>query len=133
MQIKTIKNKNIKWWVGIISCVSLFIIIIFFSYEKMSFIWKGIKIQATLEEKTDSSLAIITGNAEKAVYVSLNGREIFIDKNGNFSEPISMLPGFSIVTLNARDKFGKTAEKKFEIVKKEDAKAIAFKSDEIIN
>ncbi|MFA5773617.1 MAG: hypothetical protein WC908_03015 [Candidatus Paceibacterota bacterium] len=131
--MKIIKNKNIKWWIGTISCVLLFVVIIFFGYEKMSFIFNGIKIEAVLEQKDDSSLAVVSGNAEKAVYITLNGREIFIDKEGNFSESIIILPGFSIVTLNARDKFGKTAEKKFVIVTKENASAIAFKSSEIIN
>jgi len=124
--MREIKNKNIKWWLGIMSCVILFVIIMIFGYEKMSFVFNGIKIEAVLEQKDDSSLAIVSGNAEKAVYITLNGREIFIDKEGNFSESIIILPGFSIVTLNARDKFGKTAEKKFQIVVKEDAKAIAL-------
>jgi len=131
--MKIIKNKNIKWWIGIMSCVALFAIIMIFGYEKMSFIFNGIKIEAVLEQKDGSSVAVVKGNAEKAVYISLNGREIFIDKEGNFSESIVILPGFSIVTLNARDKFGKTAEKKFQVVVKENAKAIAFKSSEIIN
>jgi len=133
MQFKTIKNKNMKWWLGIISCITLFAIIIFFGYEKMNFIFKGVKIEATLEQKEDSSIAVVEGNADKAVYITLNGREIFIDKDGDFSESIAVLPGFSIITLNARDKFGKTAEKKFEVVMKKDAEAIAFKSNEIIN
>ena len=115
------------------SCVALFAIIIVFSYEKMCFLIKGVKIEATIEQKDGSSLAVVRGVASKATYITLNGREIFIDKAGNFSESIAVLPGFSIVTLNAKDKFGKTAEKKFEIVKEENAKAIAFKSNEIIN
>lgn len=131
--VKFIKNKNMKWWVGIMSCVLLFAIIGIFSYEKMCFIWHGVKIEATLEKKVDSSLAVVKGRAEKATHLTLNGREIFIDKEGNFSESIAMLPGFSVVTLNAKDKFGKTAEKKFEIVIEKDAKAIAFENSPIIN
>lgn len=122
-----------KWWVGIISCVALFTIIGIFGYEKMSFIWNGVKIQATIDQSASSSLAIVRGVAEKATHITLNGREIFIDKNGNFSESIAMLPGYSIVTLDAKDKFGKTAEKKFEVVLEDNAKAIAFKSVEVIN
>jgi hypothetical protein len=133
MQLRIIKNKNMKWWVGIISCVALFSIIMFFSYEKMNFMVMGVKIEAKIEQSNDSPLAKVVGNADKAIFLSLNGREIFIDKNGNFSESISMLPGFSIVTLNAKDKFGKTAEKKFQIVKEKEVPTFAFKSSEIIN
>jgi len=126
MQIKKLKNKNMKWWIGIISCATLFFIIAIFGYEKMCFLFKGVEIEATMEKQNNSSLAEIKGNASKAVYLSLNGREIFIEKNGDFSESISMLPGFSIVTLNAKDKFGKTAEKKFEVVIDKNAPAIAL-------
>lgn len=121
-----------KWWVGITSCIALFAIITVFSYEKMYFLFKGVKIEATIEQKDTSPLVIVKGVAAKATYIALNGREIFIDKDGNFSEVVAILPGFSVITLNAKDKFGKTAEKKFEIVTGENAKAIAFRSDEII-
>lgn len=131
--MKRIKNKNIKWWLEIISCVALFAIIAVFSYEKTSFLLKGVKIEATIEQQNSSSLAVVKGVAAKATYITLNGREIFIDKDGNFSEVVAMLPGYSVLTLDAIDKFGKTAEKKFEVVTEGNAKAIAFKSSEIIN
>ena len=122
-----------KWWIGIGSCVLLFAIIGIFGYEKMCFVWKGVEIKATIEKQEGSSLAVIKGIAAKATRITLNGREIFIDKEGNFSESIAVLPGFSVVTLDAKDKFGKTAMKKFEIVKEENAPAIAFKSVQVIN
>jgi len=131
--MKFIKNKNIKWWVRIGSCTALFLVIMIFSYAKMNFVFRGVEIKATIEQKDDSSIATVKGTASKATYITLNGREIFIDKEGNFSESIAVLPGFSVVTLNARDKFGKTAMKKFEIVQEGNAPAIAFKSREIIN
>lgn len=133
MKLKTIKNKNIKWWVGIGSCLLLFIVITVFSYAKMSFVFKGVEIEAQIEQKEGSTLATVKGVASKATYITLNGREIFIDKEGNFSETISILPGFSVITIDAKDKFGKTAEKKFEIVRQKNAEAIAFENNEIIN
>lgn len=133
MQIKNIKNKNLKWWIGITSCLILFLIIGVFSYEKMSFIFRGVKIQAEIEAQPDSSLVRVKGVASKATHISLNGREIFINKNGDFSESIILLPGLSVVTIHARDKFGKIDEKKFEIVREENTPAFAFKNGEVIN
>lgn len=127
--MKTIKNKDIKWWIGAIACFSLFAVIGIFSYKKMSFIFNGVKIEVKMEQKENSSLATIIGTAKNAKYIALNGREIFIDKEGNFSEIISILPGFSIITLNAKDKFGKTAEKNFKIVTEKNAEAIALLND----
>lgn len=133
MGSKLKKGRNLKWWIARIACVALFTVIMIFGYTKMSFILKGVKISAIMEQKDDSPLTLIKGTATKAIHLTLNGREIFIDKDGNFSEYISILPGFSVIALKAEDKFGNIAEKKFEIVKKGDAKTIAFKSDDIIN
>lgn len=108
-----------KWWVGTISFAILFIGIATFAYMKMGFLIKGVKIQASINHDDTSPVVKITGNAKNAIYLSLNGREIFIDKDGSFTEPVALLPGLSVVTLDAQDKFGKTASKKFEVMYKE--------------
>jgi len=115
--MKSIRGKNIKWWIEIILCVVLFAIIFLFSYEKMIFVIKGVKIEAQVEQQDDSSVVTVYGKAIKATRLTLNGREIFIDGDGNFSEKVAILSGLSIITIRAEDKFGKVTEKKFKIVK----------------
>ena len=124
--MKSIKNKNIKWWLGFTSCMVLFLFIGVFSYFKMSFILNGVQIQASIEHNDGTSLATVTGNADNAVHLSLNGREIYIDKDGSFKEPMILIPGFSVITINATDKFGKSKEKKFQMVYKEGAPLVAM-------
>ena len=134
--IKKIKDKNIKWWIQISSCVFLFSFIVIFGYAKINFVIKGVQIDAKIERNTDSSLVKISGNALNSVLLSLNGREIFIDENGNFSETVGLLPGFSVISLEAKDKFGKSAKQKFSLVQEEDGKWVALKETkekEIIN
>lgn len=133
--IKDLKEKNIKWWFGTGSCVLLFVIIGIFVYAKMNFVLRGVRIEAELVRKENSEVITVKGNAEKAILLTLNGREIFIDQDGNFTEVVSPLPGYSVITLFAKDKFGKTAEKKFELYVNEkeivnDASAIA--SEELV-
>lgn len=125
---RIIKNKNMKWWVGTVSFILLFGTIFVFGYKKMCFVWNGVELQVAMEKQENSSLIKISGKAERAVKLELNGREIFIDKQGNFSEYVSPLPGFSIIKINAVDKFGKKIEKKFEIVRENNAEAIAFEN-----
>jgi len=129
---KDLKEKNIKWWLGTGSCVLLFVIIGIFVYFKMNFIWRGVQIQAELIHNDNSKVITVQGNAEKAIFLTINGREIFVDPKGDFKEMVSPLPGYSVVTIFAKDKFGKTAEKKFELYTNsneekivEDASAIA--------
>ena len=127
MKTRAIKSKNIKWWIGIISCIALFAVISVFGYKNMCFVFKGVEINASIEKSSDTSLATVIGKAPRATHLTLNGREIFVDKDGNFNETISVLPGFSVITINAEDKFGKTAEEKFEMVYEGNAPAIAMR------
>ncbi len=92
----------------------------------MDFVMKGVRIEASLTQNKSSSLVQVFGNAKNSIHLSLNGREIFIDKQGNFSETVGLLPGLSIISLHASDKFGKSAEKKFTIISNESAEAIAL-------
>jgi len=123
--MKEVKNKNIKWWLGVTSCTILFAFIGVFAYMKMSFLFKGVTIIADIERHENTSVATVSGYAKNATFISLNGREIFIGKDGNFSESIALIPGFSVVTIDAYDKFGKNKEKKFQLVYKESAKLVA--------
>ena len=122
-----------KWWLGTISYMMLFLVIGTFSYMKMDFLWKGVQIVATIEHTEHSPLIQIKGNAKNATYISLNGREIFIGPDGTFIEPVALLPGLSVLTLNAQDKFGKTTEKKMELMYKESTGSVAYNEIEINN
>jgi hypothetical protein len=125
--MRTLKHKNAKWWIGAGSFILLFAGIGTFAYMKMDFILKGVQIEAVIDHtNTASSLIQIKGNAKNAVYLSLNGREIFIDENGMFTEPVVLLPGLGVVTLEAQDKFGKSSEKKFEIVYADESPTVAL-------
>jgi hypothetical protein len=111
-----LKDKNIKWLIIRGSGILLFVAIIAFGYFNTLMITRGVKLTASIDKTGSSPLVYIKGNAKNATYLALNGREIFIDKDGAFTEPVALLPGLSVVTLEAQDKFGKNAEKKFEIV-----------------
>ncbi len=49
----------------------------------------------------------IRGKAEDISRLTLNGRAIFTDAHGNFSEQLLLAPGLNIIKLEAQDKFGK--------------------------
>lgn len=99
--------------------MALFLSISVYSYAKMRVVINGVKVKADIERTENSPLAFIKGNARNAIYVSLNGREIFIDKDGTFKEPIALLDGLGVVTLEAQDKFGHTSKKQFQVVYKD--------------
>ena len=51
--------------------------------------------------------------------LNLNGRQIYTDKNGHFSEVVILFAGYNVLELKARDKFGREQVTKMEVVYRE--------------
>lgn len=98
----------------------LFVIIyaIFISRDLIS----GVKIRDVnlIDGSTHTESVIkVTGNAEHAIKLTLNGREISVDQEGNFSETIALLLGYNIINITAQDKFGYMDEKNYQLIYKD--------------
>lgn len=103
--------------IGIIALFFLFIILYGFLRSKNLIF--GVKIaQVNLIDGATLTKEIIkiTGNAKNAIHLTLNNREIFIDSNGNFEEDFALLPGYNIINIQAKDKFGKSDEKNYQVM-----------------
>ncbi len=61
-------------------------------------------------------LVQVAGSAPRVKDLTLNGRSIFIDMEGNFDERLLLLPGYNIIELTARDVGGKEARHTIELV-----------------
>ncbi len=132
MNTHHIQNKNMAFWVRTSVCVILFSIICVFSYQNMKEILHGVQVSAQLNTSTTTSVSKISGVAKNATYLSLNGREIFIDKNGAFTEDVALPDGYSVVTLTARDAFGTKRDKTLEVYTT-NSKSVAVGQSQIIN
>jgi hypothetical protein len=66
-----------------------------------------------------SSRTTLVGEAKNISFLTLNGRRIFTDERGLFKETILLPEGYSIHTLEAKDRFGHTVEKRLELVYKQ--------------
>jgi hypothetical protein len=58
----------------------------------------------------------IHGEAKNIASITFNGRQIFTDKNGNWSEEFVLSDGYNIIKIAAKDKFGRSTEKIIELV-----------------
>lgn len=103
-----------------ISVVGIFFLFIalFGFYRSYNLIF-GVKIKGV--NLTDGaihtgSVTEVSGNAANAKNLTLNGREISVDKDGNFNEKIALLSGYNIVTIKAVDKFGHVDEEDFRLI-----------------
>lgn len=58
----------------------------------------------------------VKGQVQRVKDISLNGRPLLIDEEGNFDEDLLLFPGYNVALLTAIDKFGRTIEYKLELV-----------------
>ena len=65
-----------------------------------------------------TSLVVAKGSARNASFLTLNGRPIFTDEQGYFHESLLLEEGYSIMTFEAKDRFGHSVEKRLELVYK---------------
>jgi hypothetical protein len=59
----------------------------------------------------------IIGRVERANTITLNGKAITIDEQGNFDETIIVFPGTNILTLVARDQFERSVREQIQVVR----------------
>lgn len=64
------------------------------------------------------SLVTVTGTASAITHLSLNDRPIHTDTQGNFAEELLLAPGYNVVTVEARDRFGRETKEVLELIHK---------------
>ena len=98
---------------------ALFLLIAGYSLFQARLLVIGPRIEIISYEggtSSDSQLIVLNGIAENAAWITINDRQIFTDENGNWSEKLVASDGPSIITVKAKDRFGRETEKSIEIV-----------------
>jgi hypothetical protein len=81
-----------------------------------------------------NSLVILEGEAKNISWISLNGRQIFTNEKGFWSEKLLVSPGLSTVTVTARDRFGREKSKSVRLVlNTKEKRAVEENLDESLN
>lgn len=99
-----------------LSIVALFLLIAYGVYNSRNLIL-GPEIQILFpapESTVEEKIIGINGRARNATKVELNGRPIFINKDGYFSEKVLLYSGFNIIKIEGTDRFN---QKEVKIIK----------------
>ena len=110
---------NAKKILQIVALSIFFIFIAIYAFWGSHNLIYGVKIKDVNiidGRRVAESVMEITGNAKNAINLSLNGREISVDQEGNFKETIALLIGYNIINIKAKDKFGYVNEKNYKII-----------------
>lgn len=101
--------------------IALFVLLVFYALYEARALISGpyIKINQPQDgSMVASPLVIVEGESSNISWISLNGRQIFTDNDGRWSEKLLVSPGLSIISLYARDRFGRETEEEIQVVLK---------------
>ncbi|KKQ06565.1 MAG: hypothetical protein US18_C0037G0002 [Parcubacteria group bacterium GW2011_GWB1_36_5] len=96
-----------------------FLLIISYAFFRSQDLILGVKIKNVNiidGTKVADNIIKITGNAENTTNLTLNGREISINKDGDFNETFVLLLGYNVINITAQDKFGYVDEKNYQLM-----------------
>jgi hypothetical protein len=108
-------------YVRIIVGVLLTLIILIYAGTKSINLLSGPKL--TLErpkngETVSSDLLTIQGYARNIAFLTLNDRRIFVNDTGVIFDQLLLYEGYNIITLKAKDKFGRETSLVREVIYK---------------
>ena len=99
--------------------IVLFILLIAYSLYQARFLVLGPQIWIDNPQDgstVDDSLVIMEGRSKNIAWISLNDRQIFTDEEGVWGEKLLVSEGVSIMTVSARDRFGRETSRSVQIV-----------------
>ncbi len=105
----------------ILSICFLFILLFGYTFYEIQRVIFGPSIEVTYPAtgaSVSDSLLEISGVAKNIKDITLNGRSILMDEEGNFKEKVLLSYGYNALELKASDKFGSNTEKVVEVVYK---------------
>lgn len=75
----------------------------------------------TLDTVQTDRTVTLTGTASNIIRITINGREIFTTPDGYFQEEIVLENGYTVTTVAAYDRYGRTRTYEYEFVHKSDS------------
>lgn len=89
------------------------ILVVWFFYWQISFLIRAPELEVS-QPLTDITVKEevfeIIGKTNSSAYLTVNGQEVYIDKEGGFKNLIELSEGVNIIEIQAQNRFNKTNE-----------------------
>lgn len=115
LSTRGITFRTLLFYMILLFLLSLFVLYILFQAR---FLLAGPQILIA-EAYTDTHterVVTIEGVAKNITHMTLNGRQVYTDTLGNFKEAVVLENGYTIATLQAEDRYGRTTRVNKEFV-----------------
>lgn len=106
---------SLRYWLFILLSIVFLLYVLF--QTRFIILGPRISILSHSDGFVSSSPNItIRGKATNIAWISLNGRQIFINEKGFWEETLLLAQGVSIMSIEARDRFGRKTTKNLRII-----------------
>lgn len=107
-------KRMLKVWIA----VTAIVIVVGYGAFKAKNLAEGPRLEVSSPTNgytSRTALVEIKGTAENISFLTLNGAKIFTDESGAYDESILLSPGYNVVTLEAKDRFGRTVTRELQL------------------
>lgn len=99
----------------IIAFFALFLLYGAFETAKL-FLGPSLVIETPKDLSTiEDPFITVNGHVKRVAYITINDRQIFADTKGYFEDKLLLLPGYNIIELQVKDRFGKELKKELKL------------------
>jgi hypothetical protein len=116
----TLTTRGVSFRTLLFYALALCGVVLFVAYVlfQARFMIEGPQITITSSNVASENGRLVTleGTAQNIVRISLNGRQIYTDKYGNFKETVVLENGYTLSTLQAEDRYGRVTTETKEFV-----------------
>lgn len=99
--------------ISLIVFVLFLILIGLYFWREIGFLTKAPALEVS-QPPTDITIKQetfeIIGTTDPSAYLTVNDKEVYIDKEGNFKTEVNLLEGINTITIQAKNRFDKTNE-----------------------
>jgi hypothetical protein len=109
---------NIKTYLKFGLLGLLFVFIGVYSMFQIKALAKGVDLDIsgiTDGEVFTQNNLVLKGLALHASLITVNGKEVSVDQDSNFSEELVLSPGYNIIAIEAKDKFNKSTQEVYRV------------------
>lgn len=104
----------VRYW---LTAIVLLLMVLFIGFQaRFLIVGPQINVTEAPEGPQNQRQITLSGTAYNISHLWLNDRTIYTDAQGNFKETIVLENGYTIATLRAQDRYGRTTEVERELV-----------------
>ncbi len=110
---------NLKKTLGMATVTILFVTVLGYTYSRTKDFLEGPVLNISEPNNgvsMASALISVQGTSKNLAFLNIDGRKIFTDKEGNWSEKLLLHPGLNIIETRATDRFGRETKQILRIM-----------------